>query len=374
MIAMVFVSSAPKRGAMRALGEAAGDAIEAMDPGEDLPEGFDEPSVGAFEVSSSPEGAVLQIEEGPDDLEGLMARVCARLARRGLSGTFEPFVPSRTVREPPPFCRLVETWMRVVGERYDIKNLGIRMEWAPRREALAAVMAAGISWCREIDDGSGLSLVVGLTPRVPVTDDEVTQQVVDAFGVRLPIEVSCVTDDRFRIASTQSDVGIVSLIEGGGQIEHGGWRDPVGRMREFLIENARSLIYGVIKHGTHVQEAILGESLAGDWPARDGLTRGPTSGYEDAYALDAFAIQLLGPGYTGRVPAGESWRATTVPPAHALLEHADPAAWFQDLFTRRGGTLGAQEPGIPPVLAAARRDFAPILFDHSIARSRPPKT
>jgi hypothetical protein len=88
----------------------------------------------------------------------------------------------------------------------------------------------------------------------------------------------------------------------------------------------------------------------------------PRPAFYDEYAPDAFGSQLLGPGYAGRVPPAPSYVKRAVADA-LLLEHEDPAAWYEQPFVPATVALRniARAP-VPPVLANARAELAPILF------------
>ncbi len=61
-----------------------------------------------------------------------------------------------------------------------------------------------------------------------------------------------------------------------------------------------------------VAPAMIAKSLVNDWPRRhelDGGARPAAPAVEGRYALDAFPLQLLGPGYEGRVPSQLLYRA-----------------------------------------------------------------
>ena len=82
--------------------------------------------------------------------------------------------------------------------------------------------------------------------------------------------------------------------------------------------------------------------------------------YEDHLARDAYPIQLLGPGYTRPLPTDEEWIATQLGHGHTLLEHRDPAAWFDEI------TLADAIHGRPfprtELVERARSTLAPILY------------
>jgi hypothetical protein len=130
-------------------------------------------------------------------------------------------------------------------------------------------------------------------------------------------------------------------------------------------------VYGFVKRGSNRPAAELATSLAQDWPPvphSDPYTLG-SQPFEDEFAPDAFGVQLLGPGYAGRVPDRPSWRQEPVGPDAVILEHVDPEAWFARPFVEFGGRRSPTLPPLPPVpdvLARAREDLAPILFTDDV--------
>ena len=156
-------------------------------------------------------------------------------------------------------------------------------------------------------------------------------------------------------------------------MEAGGWRRALAELTEMLREHAELLAYGCIKHGSAVTYARLGSSLRYDRPPRRDLPlrdahRPGNEAFEDAYAPDAFGVQLLGPGYAGRVPDSPAWRQQRVGSASVLLEHIDLPAWFEAPFVPCGSTNGElTEP--PAVLAQARAELAPILYTPAVLDS-----
>jgi hypothetical protein len=96
--------------------------------------------------------------------------------------------------------------------------------------------------------------------------------------------------------------------------------------------------------------------------ARERLRRSwlDATAHEDHLVPDAFPIQLLGPGYAGRVPAGDDWRATALSEDRVLLEHVDPAAWFDELTLEEA--LAGESMPRQVVVERARASFTDLLF------------
>jgi hypothetical protein len=103
-----------------------------------------------------------------------------------------------------------------------------------------------------------------------------------------------------------------------------------------------------------------------DWPSRpDDRPRGTwgtRDAFDDVFAPDAYGVQLLGPGYAGRVGHSASWRRERAGAAGLILEHTDSAAWFGAPFLELGSIGRPEEWRQPPVLVQARAELAPILY------------
>jgi hypothetical protein len=78
-------------------------------------------------------------------------------------------------------------------------------------------------------------------------------------------------------------------------------------------------------------------------------------------------VQLLGPGYAGRVPESPAWRQESMDSAAVLLEHVDLPAWFDAPFVPfRNRAWRVERPQPPAVLARARVELAPILYSPGV--------
>jgi len=158
------------------------------------------------------------------------------------------------------------------------------------------------------------------------------------------------------------------------------WPRAYTPLRNVLAAAADLVAYGLVKHGSDVSSAARGDSLVFDWPARPGglglnvprtaeamVEARAAEAFEDVYAPDAFASQLLGPGYEGRIPTGGRWRSEPVGSASTLLEQLDLSTWFEYEFVPfNPGMKGARNVASPPVLEAAREDFREVLYSPSL--------
>jgi hypothetical protein len=115
--------------------------------------------------------------------------------------------------------------------------------------------------------------------------------------------------------------------------------------------------------GYHCVGSASRRNAANDRPAGTGFA---PEAFEDVYAPDVFGIQLLGPGYAGRVPEHPRWETEPVGTASVLLKHADPAAWYAappitpPADDRWDPTQPPPTP--PPLLTQSRSLMASILY------------
>jgi hypothetical protein len=158
-------------------------------------------------------------------------------------------------------------------------------------------------------------------------------------------------------------VGGLGLAVGGADLDAGRWERALDELTSLLRENADMLAYAYIRRGSRT--AVFGDRLDRDWPKRPNpRPRGggwTSEAFEDVFAPDAFAVQLLGAGYAGRVRDSPSYRQEPVGERATLLEHLDLPAWFDAPFVPYGRRHDPDEP-LPPVLAKARAELEPILY------------
>jgi len=186
------------------------------------------------------------------------------------------------------------------------------------------------------------------------------------------VHLTSVAPDRFRRLAVSASRGRVSLIEGGSTIESAGWRPTLLSLKSIMNRTSTWVTYGLIKRGSRRPAAELGTSLAEDWPPVPHFNPRMISAeaFEEEFAPDAFGVQLLGPGFAGRVPGGRDWQQTAAGSDAILLEHAAPEAWFADLFVPFGGLpILPPFPPVPSVLERARDEFAEILLTEAVLTS-----
>ena len=371
-IVLLFSSGLPRETAQEALASAASDAIEALEREYSERPDAEEASTGHWSLAIVPGGIALRIDEQPDDFGGLLQRITEGVEARGVDGTFDLYEPE--VIELPTAIDFLECRIRVRGERYHIRyrNYG----WDADESALEGAVAAALRWCVGNGANLPLQLVVGLIgPTTLGPNDDVAALMRSALertaGLGALTRLTSVGPDRFRTLAVEPSNGRVTLVEGGEAMAGAGWRGTLKSVREVLRMIAPFAVYAFAKRGSHVLAAELAQSLVTDWvpvPHFDPTTLGAQS-FEDEFAPDAFGLQLLGPGYSGRVPDGTRWKAEQLAPDSVILEHIDPAAWFAEPFVAFGGRPHSTKPPFPPVpevLAVAREDLDPILYRDEI--------
>lgn len=187
------------------------------------------------------------------------------------------------------------------------------------------------------------------------------------------VRVTSASPDRLRTVAVCASRGRVSFIEGGdlgGSGRHGSSQG----LRDLLATTSERLVYGFIKRGENRSAAERATSQIQDWPRIPHFNAWNLNAesFEDEFAPDAFGVQMLGPGYKGRVPTGPSWRSSPAGPDRVVLEHIDPRAWFEAPLPSgaRSGHPAPETAPIPDILLEARRDFAQILFNDDIPEGR----
>jgi hypothetical protein len=340
------------------------DAFEAEAERSDVP---DPPFTGEWNWVTVADGVLVQVVEC-DILEDVLPAVAAALERRGVEGVFD--VRERPkVTTPPISAHMLECRLRVRGER--LRQEARTYRWQADPDAHEAVLAVAERWCRQVGASANQSLAVSTVPPVPLAPgedvlDRMRKAVVDGMHVG----VSAVTADEFRSVAARAHAGGVSLVVGGAWVEAGEWLPALAELTGLLREHAELLVYGYIRRGWAVQDALLDPSLPHDWPTRpDYEPRGigfARQAFEDVYAPDAFGVQLLGPGYAGRVPQVPAWRPERASDASILLEHADLPEWFDAPFVPFRSRAHHVEP--PPLLARARVELEPILYSPGVLR------
>jgi hypothetical protein len=367
-VTLLFSSGLPQEEVLKALAQAASDAVRALEAEYAKRPDPEEASTGHWSLAVVTDGVALRIDEEPDDFEGLLQRIAEGLEAQGVEGSFDLYEP--TVIELPNAVDFLECRIRVHGERYHIRyrNYG----WLADESALERAVGVALGWCVGNGANLPLQLVVGLIdPTILGPNDDVTALMRSALertaGRGAVTHLTSVGPDRFRTLAVEPSTGRITLVEGGEAMAGAGWRATLKSVREALRTIAPFAVYGFVKRGSHLWAAEYAQSLVTDWVPVPHFepTRLGAQTFEDEFAPDAFGLQLLGPGYRGRVPSGADWKAEALAPDTVLLEHVDAEAWFAERFVPFGGREKYNLPPFPPVprvLADAREAFDAILY------------
>jgi hypothetical protein len=207
-----------------------------------------------------------------------------------------------------------------------------------------------------------------LPPVMLDADDDVERYVLEGIesardvGV---VELTSATSNRFRTLAVEPSPGRVALLEGGAAMNE--WQSSLTRVTEALRASAPWTVYGFVKRGSRRRDAILGSSLPSDWleiPHMNALVRSRHA-FEDQLVPDAFGVQLLSAGHRQHLPGGADWGIEPLASGRALVEHIDPAAWFDGSLVRFGGHPNPYYDPFPPppqFLTRARADFDALLY------------
>ena len=337
-IALLLNTETPSEIALKALSRAVSEVMRPrLAKAETAGPGEEEFRTGNCASVRVPQGVVLQIDEGPDDFEGLLRGIAEGLRARGVDGGFDLY-EFEGVAEIPERVDLFECHLRLNGESVD------GWKWKPDPEAVARAVEAGIAWCGGNSTGFPLSVEVGLLPPFLLrAEDDVHGYVREAVERTTelgsgPVRVTSAAPNRFRTFAITASFGRVGLIEGGAAVKED-WQSSVAHLIEAMRESAPWCVYGFVKRGSLLINAVLGTSLPSDWlevPHMNALMQ-PRQAFEDRFVPDAFGAQLLSACHRGHLPEGSEWRVEQLASGRVLVEHTDPAAWFDGSLVRFGG-------------------------------------
>ena len=361
-IALLLTSQLDPIAATEVLSRSVKGVIQAFEAEHaDVPPGVDEPFAGEWDVARVPEGAMLIGGYKSDAFEKLLQAIVAELDEEGVRGTLDlhalPEVPSL-----PAGIGVIEARIRVLGRQV----VNGRDRWAANRAALDRVLEAAGHWCLEARPDRGVTLQHGAMPALLVRRcDSPQARLRDVMGDAPWTTLRSVGNDRFRSATVAPAEGRVTIVEGGPIVHRAGWRPAVAAATEFLRLVSADVVYGFARRVSRLTDAEVPNPQSTD---RLQTSQLDAVAYEERFAPDAFAIQLLGPGHAGRIPAGEDWRETELGAGRVLLEHIDPAPWFDEVTLEEA--LGGESVPRRGVVQRARADFAPILFAEVTAEER----
>lgn len=324
-------------------------------------------SAGEWDWVRVPDGVFIKFGDSLA-FEPELRVLAAELARAGIGGTIDLYeLPSTP--EPPwteDVNDLLECRVRIRGrrERRDPRAYW----WHPDLDAYAAWMEAADGWRRRLGADAISTLTQDIMPPVPVAPGEdVLDRMRFAAAYNRHINVSSAWEEgSFRSVTARPYTGSMSLLVGGESVRRD-WRPQLAELIDLLREHAGLLAHGFLRRGWSVGASLFSDVLWQDWPERpDYRPRGTgwtADAFDDVYAPDAFGVQLLGPGYDGRIPNAAPWRATRAGTASVLLEHEDPAPWFDAPFISPPSRDSGPAPTpAAEVLTHARTELAGILY------------
>jgi hypothetical protein len=357
---MLLRSPLPAVRAVKLARAAIGVAVDEFDAAHPWVEGEDDAVSGAWSVTETTLGAVVRVDEEPDEFEWMLRRVVGGLEEAGVTGTLDVYQPAAApadvsrLMDPLGRADLLECRIRVFGEtRADGPPYG----WKADPAAYTAGVAAAVRWLCELPSEQQPTLVVHTTLVAVGPNDALLDLVpVDLLATHV-VQGWSVGAGRFRGIALSGWLGRVTLIEGGDALAAGEWHPQVASLRGFLKASGRWADYGFVKRGRAVTSAVFANSLRWDWVEALPF---PPHNYVDA--PDVFGIQLLGPTLARRIHPAAGWQATPLPGDAVIVEHSDPAAWFAEMFPTVDWRHPDEPPPVPDVVARARRDLAAILW------------
>jgi hypothetical protein len=226
------------------------DAVQARDPGESLPDGYDEPRSGVCKVMLGADGAILEVSEDPDDFRGLVALIAAGAERRGLSGRLVAMAAA-PLRDFPEALPLLECRMRVAGQRGGEPP---RDHWYADSEAFRTVLMGAAQWCLELAPTRGTYLQSGFGSLVAVDAREDLETQLDDVIAESPNTLAdfvSAGSEAMRIVSFHPGHGRITLIDAAGALGEGdAWRASLPDQRAVLADQASRIAYAFVKRGS----------------------------------------------------------------------------------------------------------------------------
>jgi hypothetical protein len=346
-----------------------------------------------WSVDDEPAGVIVRQWGRAADIGEMLMALSHALDSGDVGGTLVLHAPEPPAARPPLRERreeLLECHVRMRGERrleppdeQSVQGGHDPSERMVRYFADGAALLAGIetalAWIGDPPDGAKLWSGANLPHR---DVGEVRAHIAASRAMPTAADrpwsawlVACwESDDRFRLASILPASGDVSLVEGGAPLAAGDWEPTYSMLLEELRAASAWGSYGFIKRGR--EPGQISRSLAGDWVPQlpYGWYHLSHSIYEDVLAPDAFGAQLLGAGYSGRIPTGADWERGALDGDAVLLLHRDPGAWFgEPLPPVTILPSGHPDPGypVPEVILRAREDLGEILMTADVLRHAP---
>jgi hypothetical protein len=222
---------------------------------------------------------------------------------------------------------VLETSVQVIGEREPGRA---HDRWVADRQALERVVKLAIDWCLQARPDRAVTLQSGATPAVFIRRaDSAVERTRAVLYTDYLTTVRSIGEDRHRAVAIAPGYGRVTVVEGGRWLDRVGWRPTtVEAMTDFLKAVSAEVVYGRIRRTDQLSEAEFPEAFKSLPLVRTNLD---AIAHQDHLAIDIHAIQLLGPGYRGRIPSVPGWRVTELTHSSTLLEHPNPRAWLRQI-------------------------------------------
>lgn len=306
------------------------------------------PVLGSWDWVRVDEGLVFHVSGCDEFAIGLRA-FAEGIRRRGAEGMI-----SIWDRQAPGFsvthAGALTCHIRVRGELISYGHGGY--EWGFDHEARRTVMAAGIDWCGEREASGRSTISAGVVQPLDIEIDQHTLgRVEEAVDRPLFASISSGGPGSLRSLFAFGLGGLLELSSAGARTAGPMWRDELAGLLEILRRHADLIAYAFIARNWRRWPGRLGYQMRGFGPVNEP--------FEDRYGLDAFPVQLLGPGYEGRIPESDLWRATRLGAA-TLLEPSDWCAWSSGSAPEQAGLPE------PAVLESARVALEPILYTDDV--------
>jgi hypothetical protein len=312
----------------------------------EVPPDEEMPFAGQWDVVRVPEGALLLGGYKSDAFEEVLQAIVEDLSREGVRGKLDLYARPEVPWDPRGIGT-IEARIRVLGRRV----MDHRERWAADRYALERVIEAAANWCLEARPDRAVTLRHAWLPTLVLRRcDSPMERLREVLSDDNEVRLASIGDERFRRMTVVPRDGSVTVVEGGPVLHRSGWRPSV------------EAVTGLVRHvSSDAVYASVGRTRP--WAEEERRLRmawGEEAAHEEHLAPDVFPIQLLGPGYAGRVPAGKDWRATDLGEGRVLLEHVDQAAWLDEV-TLEEGLLGDTIPRAD-LVERARASFGDVLF------------
>jgi hypothetical protein len=319
-------------------------------------------SPGDVVVLDAPAGSVVTIGEYPADLPALLDAAARRLEAAGVAGAF---VLYEVVAQPLP----QDGWMLLLRLRLQgvASRRGQIVDWRYSPEAMARATAYAASWCMRglPADSTGTLNVSGGGALVRPSDDDVAATALKAVEAGHSVQLTAMPDAGFRVLLLWPMSGLINLAIGGPPVKASSWEAALVDLRDAAAVATDWAVYGCLRRSTRPWSATVPEWVFTDWPALDHLTAENRSifilsGFEAWRAPDVSGLQMLGAGYQGWTPSGDSWRTEQIGES-VIIEATDQAGWFADASPFGQADVDFRREA-PTIVQHARRDFAPILI------------